>query len=157
MPPKFLCRTNWREGLFACPPTCRYGEGRSGPVAVPVSRFRLRRTKKRRCRRTPPLARFSTTHRRVPSPPVVFGEQVASKDGREWLSAVRTDLGVSGICLRGRRFVGSGRRRTAYPPKDFSGWLGMGGGRRKLCLRSKGGGWNAQSRNSSLARKVMEN
>ena len=25
-------------------------------------------------------------------PPVVFGEQVASKDGREWLSAVRTDL-----------------------------------------------------------------
>ena len=25
-------------------------------------------------------------------PPVVFGEQVASKDGREWLAAVRTDL-----------------------------------------------------------------
>ncbi len=26
------------------------------------------------------------------SPPVVFGEQVASKDGREWLAAVRADL-----------------------------------------------------------------
>ena len=25
-------------------------------------------------------------------PPTIFGEQVASKDGREWLSAVRTDL-----------------------------------------------------------------
>ena len=29
-------------------------------------------------------------------PPVVFGEQVASKDGREWLAGVRTDLEASG-------------------------------------------------------------
>ena len=29
-------------------------------------------------------------------PPVVFGEQVASKDGREWFAGVRTDLEASG-------------------------------------------------------------
>lgn len=32
-------------------------------------------------------------------PPVVFGEQVASKDGREWLSAVRTDLDAAGYAV----------------------------------------------------------
>ena len=59
---------------------------------------------------------------RVQQPPVVFGEQVASKDGREWLSAVRTDSGVSGICLRGRRFVGSGRLgRAAHPATALLG------------------------------------
>ena len=47
-------------------------------------------------------------------PPTVFGEQVASKDGREWLSAVRADLERSGICLRGCRYAGCGRRGAAH-------------------------------------------
>lgn len=33
------------------------------------------------------------------SPPTVFGEQVASKDGREWLSGVRTDLEAVGYAV----------------------------------------------------------
>lgn len=32
-------------------------------------------------------------------PPTVFGEQVASKDGREWLSGVRADLEASGYAV----------------------------------------------------------
>ena len=32
-------------------------------------------------------------------PPVVFGEQVASKDGREWLSGVRSDLEAMGYAV----------------------------------------------------------
>ena len=42
------------------------------------------------------------------SPPVVFGEQVASQDGREWLSGIRADLealgyacGASDLCSAG--------------------------------------------------------
>jgi len=42
------------------------------------------------------------------SPPVVFGEQVASKDGREWLTGVRADLealayavGAADLCAAG--------------------------------------------------------
>lgn len=41
-------------------------------------------------------------------PPVVFGEQVASKDGREWLAAIRADLedaqyavGCANLCAAG--------------------------------------------------------
>ena len=33
----------------------------------------------------------------------IFGEQIASNLGREWMSAVRVDLES---CLRGRRFTG---------------------------------------------------
>lgn len=32
-------------------------------------------------------------------PPIVFGEQVASKDGREWLAAVRADMEVLGYAI----------------------------------------------------------
>jgi DNA (cytosine-5)-methyltransferase 1 len=42
------------------------------------------------------------------SPPIVFGEQVASKDGREWLAGIRADLealgyacGASDLCCAG--------------------------------------------------------
>ncbi|MBU6182669.1 MAG: DNA cytosine methyltransferase [Verrucomicrobia bacterium] len=48
-------------------------------------------------------------------PPVVFGEQVASKDGREWLAGVRADLegigyalGAADLCAAG---VGAPHRR----------------------------------------------
>ena len=34
-------------------------------------------------------------------PPIVFGEQVASKDGREWFSAVRADLEALGYAVGG--------------------------------------------------------
>ena len=53
-----------------------------------------RGTTKGPCRRTTPLARWPAFHRLIAErrPPTVFGEQVAGKDGREWLAAVRADL-----------------------------------------------------------------
>ena len=67
------------------------GEGQSGPEAVPVSRFRARD----KGEVMPTNAISGPLFNQLIAeckPPVVFGEQVASKLGREWLSAVRTDL-----------------------------------------------------------------
>ncbi|WP_148294198.1 DNA cytosine methyltransferase, partial [Azospirillum sp. B506] len=44
-------------------------------------------------------------------PATVSGEQVASKDGREWFAAVRADLETLGYAVGGGRSVLSGRRR----------------------------------------------
>lgn len=41
-------------------------------------------------------------------PPVVFGEQVASKDGREWFAAVRADLEGSGYACGGADLCAAG-------------------------------------------------
>ena len=41
-------------------------------------------------------------------PAVVFGEQVASKDGREWLAGVRADLEALGYAVGARRSVAAG-------------------------------------------------
>jgi DNA (cytosine-5)-methyltransferase 1 len=54
-------------------------------------------------------------------PPVVFGEQVASPLGREWLSGVRADLEKLGYAVGGGRSVRCGRRSAAPPPKALLG------------------------------------
>lgn len=41
-------------------------------------------------------------------PPVLFGEQVASKDGRAWLSGVRTDLEALGYAVGGADLCAAG-------------------------------------------------
>ena len=48
------------------------------------------------------------------APPVVFGEQVASKDGREWLAGVRADLEQLG-------YAGCERRGAAHPATALVG------------------------------------
>ena len=58
-------------------------------------------------------------------PPVIFGEQVASKDGRNWLSGVRADLesvgyevGAADLCAAGAGEEGEGwvlRGNTVHP------------------------------------------
>ena len=67
------------------------GEGQSGPEVVPVSRFRARDSEKAMPTNATSGPLFNASSPSA-GPPVVFGEQVASKDGREWLSAVRSDL-----------------------------------------------------------------
>src|SRR5262245_57171769 len=61
----------------------------------------------RPCRRTTPLARFFALISKC-RPAVIFGEQVAGPDRREWLSGVRADLeatgyacGASDLCAAG--------------------------------------------------------
>jgi DNA (cytosine-5)-methyltransferase 1 len=41
-------------------------------------------------------------------PPIIFGEQVASNDGREWLSGVRTDLESLGYAVGGADLCAAG-------------------------------------------------
>ena len=45
-------------------------------------------------------------------PAKVFGEQVASKDGREWLAGVRADLEYLGYAVGGRATIPRFRRRN---------------------------------------------
>ena len=67
----------------------------SGPAPVPVSRFRAQDSEK-----AMPINDISwpAFHNLISEcqPSTIFGEQVASKDGREWFSAVRADLERSG-------------------------------------------------------------
>ena len=64
---------------------------RSGPDPVPVSRFRARESGKALADERHLWPAFQQLIAQC-KPSTVFGEQVASKDGREWLSAVRLDL-----------------------------------------------------------------
>jgi DNA (cytosine-5)-methyltransferase 1 len=48
-------------------------------------------------------------------PRVVFGEQVASKDGLAWLDLVQADLEGAGYAFRGARSLRCGLRCAAYP------------------------------------------
>src|SRR5262245_46904926 len=63
-------------------------------------------------------------------PATVFGEQVASKDGREWLAGIRADLEALGYA------VGAGcmRRRAAHPTAPVLGGVLGGGPRRKRTM-----------------------
>lgn len=58
-------------------------------------------------------------------PPIVFGEQVASRDGRDWLSAVRSDLESVGYAVGGPICAvrASARRISASESiSERSGW-----------------------------------
>ena len=79
----------------------------SGPAPVPVSRFRARDSSKGHADERHLWPAF---HRLIAEcrPAIVFGEQVAGKDGREWLAGVRADLegtgyacGAADLCAAG--------------------------------------------------------
>jgi site-specific DNA-cytosine methylase len=79
----------------------------SGPAHVPVSRFRARDKQKGHADERHLWPAFYELIAEC-RPSTVFGEQVASKDGREWLAGVRADLedaryavGAADLCAAG--------------------------------------------------------
>ena len=66
-------------------------------------------------------------------PPVVFGEQVASKDGREWLSAVRTDLESMGYACGAADLSAAGVGAPHIRQRLF--WVAHAASKR--CIRSR--------------------
>ena len=70
----------------------------------------------------PHLARLIAQRR----PPVVIGEQVASKDGRHWLAGVRTDL--EGMAYA----VGAADLCAAGAEPEVAGWIDLGDGEGRI-------------------------
>jgi DNA (cytosine-5)-methyltransferase 1 len=71
-------------------------------------------------------------------PAIVFGEQVAGKDGREWLSGVRADLEALGYALGAADLCAASvgaphiRQRLYWLAHTKSGWKWNGGGREEI-------------------------
>lgn len=94
-------------------------------------------------------------------PPVCFGEQVASKDGREWLAGVRADLegagyaiGASDLCAAG---VGAPhRRQRLYWVAHTNGGKPSNGGLQRSWehgLKQKDGSFNALENSEHTQRR----
>ena len=102
----FLCRDRRLEPTPSALPDGPT-TGPSGPAPVRVSRFRARDSGRGHADERHLWPAF---HRLIAEcrPAVVFGEQVAGADGREWLAAVRADLegdgyavGAADLCAAG--------------------------------------------------------
>ena len=94
-------------------------------------------------------------------PPVVFGEQVASKDGLQWLDAVQSDMEASGYAIGAADMCAAGigaphiRQRLWFVGERLADAQGQRYGQRKVGdeespqRASGGGGQNERLRQSS--------
>lgn len=84
-------------------------------------------------------------------PPVVFGEQVASKDGRGWLAGVRADLEDMGFTVGAADLCAAGVGAPHIRQRLF--WVAYNGsGRQEMAMLNGGGGAAAHAeRQASIA------